>query len=109
MPDIEFYVIFPGKCKDKPELLSFARLFPDIGNNMDFKVKVLYGENDGIAIDQYVAFCKTLSRRIKEKGRTIEAIEETIRACVAAGVLKEYLQVYEKEVTAILEALFNRK
>lgn len=108
-PTTELYVIFSGDRKDKPKDLYFDDLFPGTGFELNFKAKVLYGENDGIIIDQYVAFCKILSRQVKEKGRTLDAVKETIHICTNMNVLKEYLQAREKEVVTIMEMLFNQE
>lgn len=109
LPDAEFYVIFSGDRAMKPRMLSFATVFPKTGIKLDFEVKALYGENDGLIIDQYVAFCKVLTRQIKEKGRNLQAIRETIRLCTDMNVLKEYLQAREKEVITIMEFLFDQE
>ncbi len=110
LPYPEFYVIFTGKRQDKPEYLSLSEEF--FGGEKEFlevKVKMLYGDGDGDIISQYVNFTKVYQEQAKLLGRTIEAVQETIRICKDRGILKEYLSAHEKEVVSIMMALFDQE
>jgi hypothetical protein len=74
---------------------------------VEVKVKILYGESEGDIISQYVAFTKVYNEQVKEKGRTREAVLETIRICKDRNILKEYLESREKEVVDIMMTLFD--
>ena len=45
----------------------------------------------------------------KKHGRTRKAVTETIRICKDKNVLKEYLEKREKEVEAIMLAMYDEK
>ena len=60
---------------------------------------MLYGETDDI-IGEYVTFTKAYNEQCKIRGRTEQAVRETIRICKDRNVLKEYLESREKEVNS---------
>ena len=110
LPKPEFYVIYTGARKDHPEWISLADEF--LGgkhDNLELRAKVLYGSREGDILDQYFSFVRVYTEQLKEKGRTENAIRETIRICKDRNILKTYLESREKEVISIMRALFDEE
>jgi hypothetical protein len=109
-PKPEFYVIYTGERKARPEYISLSEEFFDGEEGfLDVKVKVLYGEGKEDIISQYVTFTKVYDEQVKLYERTRQAIMETIRICKDEDVLKEYLESREKEVVEIMLAMYDEK
>ena len=110
VPEPEFYVIYTGDNKNKKDTIS---LRTDFLNNpeapIDLVAKVIHAENKQDILGQYIIFCHVLDKQIAEYGRTIKAVEETIRICKSEDVLKEYLASREKEVLNIMITLFSQE
>ncbi len=108
MPKPELYVIFTGERKTIPDIITLSKdFFNGAGIAVDAEIKVLYQENEGDIIGQYIIFCKVYQERRKCCGNTREAVTETIRICKERNVLKEYLESREKEVVDIMMTLFD--
>lgn len=109
-PKPELYVVFTGEKGDHPECMSLSEEFFD-GEEcfLDVRVKVLYGSGKDDIISQYVTFTKVYDEQRKKYGRTRTAVLETIRICKDKNVLKEYLSEREKEVEAIMLAMYDEK
>ena len=108
IPVPEFYVVYTGAQK-VPELISLKEHFykaPDAA--IDLKAKVITAETTDI-IGQYIIFSHVLDERIKEYGKTKQAVEDAIRICRDRGVLVQYLQEDEKEVIDIMVMLFDQE
>lgn len=110
LPEPEFYVIYTGDRKDRPEKINFRMEFFD-GKEVaiDATAKVIYDGGHGDIINQYVTFCHVLDEQYRNFGRTAEAVRETIRICKDMNVLKEYLQQHETEVMGIMLTLFDQE
>ncbi len=109
LPEPEFYVIYTGDRKERPEEINFSRAFfggRKVG--LDATAKVIYGGQDDI-ISQYVTFCHVLDEQYRKFGRTAEAVREAIRICKDMNVLKKYLEEREKEVISIMLTLFDQE
>ncbi len=110
LPKPKMYVIYTGNRKERPEYISLAEEFFGKQNIfLDAKVKVLYGNDEGDIISQYVTFTKAYDEQRKLHGRTRKAVTETIRICKDKNVLKEYLEECEKEVENIMLAMYDEK
>ena len=109
LPEPELYVLFIGERKKKPERITLSEEFFD-GKDIDLNVKVnvLYGDDEGSIIGQYVAFTKVYNEQRKKYGATEQAVREAIRICKDRNVLKEYLESREKEVVRIMSLLFDQ-
>lgn len=70
---------------------------------------MLYGDGNGDIISQYVTFTKIYQEQARLLGRTVEAVQETIRICKDKDVLREYLAAHEKEVVSIMMTLFSQE
>ena len=110
LPEPEFYVIYTGDRKERPEKISFRMEFFD-GKEVaiDATAKIIYDGEHGDIINQYVTFCHVLDEQYRKFGRTVEAVRETIRICKDMNVLKEYLQKHESEVMGIMLTLFDQE
>ncbi len=110
IPRPELYVLYTGSKKVVPDVLKLSDLFIDGGpGDAELCVKVLRyrGKND--IIDQYVQFCRTADEQRKLHGLTQKAAKETIRICIATGVLAPFLRSREKEVVQIMDILFSQE
>ena len=76
---------------------------------MEIKVKMIYGTENNDIISQYVYFSKVYNEQRKLHGSTRKTVEETIRICKDANVLKEYLESREGEVVTMMMTLFNHE
>ncbi|MCM1495539.1 MAG: hypothetical protein NC089_07035 [Bacteroides sp.] len=110
LPKAELYVVFTGESpKNPPDDIVLSRdFFSGEETALDVTVKVLYQEDAGNIIGQYVIFCKALKEQIKQYGMTTRAVQETIRICKDRNVLKEYLESREQEVVTFMDSLFNQ-
>ena len=111
LPKPELYVIYTGDRKDRPEEISLSEeFFPGIEDLcMEIKVKMIYGTENNDIISQYVYFSKVYNEQRKLHGSTRKTVEETIRICKDANVLKEYLESREGEVVTMMMTLFDEE
>ena len=109
-PKPELYVVFTGEKQGHPEYMSLSEEFFD-GEEcfLDVCVRVLYGSGEDDIISQYVTFAKVYDEKRKKHGKTRMAILETIRICKDKNVLTEYLLEREKEVEAIMLAMYDEE
>lgn len=109
-PKPELYVVFTGEKKEHPEYMSLSEEFFD-GEEcfLDVRVRVLYGTGEDDIISQYVTFAKVYDEQRKKHGKTRTAILETIRICKDKNILTEYLLEREKEVEAIMLAMYDEE
>lgn len=109
-PKPELYVVFTGEKKEHPEYMSLSEEFFD-GEEcfLDVRVRVLYGSGKDDIISQYVTFAKVYDEQRKKHGKTRTAILETIRICKDKNILTEYLLEREKEVEAIMLAMYDEE
>lgn len=108
LPKPELYVIYTGERKNIPDTISLSKEFFDSAEiAIDAEVKVLYQENEGDIIGQYIIFSKVYNEQRRLYGKTKQAVTETIRICKNRNVLKEYLESKEQEVVDIMMTLFD--
>ena len=109
-PKPELYVIYNKKRTDQKEYISFKEeYFKNEECCIEAKVKMIYLDDSNSIINQYIKFCLVLDDQIKLYGRSIKAIEETIRICKEADILAEYLKSREVEVKNIMHTLFDQQ
>ena len=113
LPVPEFYVVYTGRKKDVPNEISFAtEIVGDSSSSVEVKVGVLHGEggveSEGI-LAEYLAFAQMFDAKREEFGRSLEAIDATIDACIESGILREYLQSRREEVVAMMTGLLDRE
>ena len=110
LPEPEFYVIYTGEWKRRPKEIRFStEFFGGKETAVEIAVKVLYGNEQGDIISEYVTFCHVLDEQYRKLGRTVEAIRETIRICKDRDVLRKYLEEREGEVVDIMLTLFDQE
>ena len=111
IPKPELYVLYTGDRKIRPKEISLKDEFfkdeEDIA--LDVKVKVLYGTDEDDVVSQYVMFTKVYDEQRKIHGRTLAAIQKTLRICKDKNILREYLENREKEVVDIMMTLFDEE
>ncbi|MCD8124457.1 MAG: hypothetical protein LUE23_05385 [Lachnospiraceae bacterium] len=76
---------------------------------LELRVRVITDGQDGDIINQYIVFTKVMDDQIRIYGRTREAVKEAIRICKDRNILKEYLEVREKEVVDIMITLYDQQ
>lgn len=109
MPVPEFYVIYTGGRKTRPDCLKLSRdIFRGQCADIELTVHMLYnGENEGDILSQYVSFTDQADYFYKKYGRTQEAAEKLMDYCVRHDILKDYLTGRAEEVKSVLEVVFD--
>ena len=80
LPEPEFYVIYTGSRKARPKEIKFSTAF--FGGKktaVEITVKVIYGDEKGDIISQYVTFCHVLNEQYRKLGYTAEGRRERRR------------------------------
>ena len=108
IPRPELYVVYTGDKKEIPETLRLSDLYQGAGS-AEVEVKVLRDDGTGDILDQYVRFCKIADEQREKYGLTQQAIDETIRTCIAGNVLALFLASRQKEVLEIMVTLFDQE
>ena len=108
IPRPELYVVYTGDRKEIPEALHLSDLYQGAGS-AEVEVKVLRDDGTGDILDQYVRFCKIADEQREKYGLTQQAIDETIRICIAENVLAHFLASRQKEVLEIMVTLFDQE
>ena len=108
IPRPELYVVYTGDRKEIPEALYLSGLYQGAGS-AEVEVKVLRDDGTGDILDQYVRFCKIADEQREKYGLTQQAIDETIRICIAENVLAPFLASRQKEVLEIMVTLFDQE
>ena len=108
IPRPELYVVYTGDRKEIPEALHLSGLYQGAGS-AEVEVKVLRDDGTGDILDQYVRFCKIADEQREKYGLTQQAIDETIRICIAENVLAPFLASRQKEVLEIMVTLFDQE
>ena len=111
LPKPELYVIYtkPDANKKPDNLTLKDTLFDGEDICIDCKVRVIKDGKKGDIISQYVRFCRVFDEQVRIHGRTLKAVEETIRICKDEKVLEEYLERQREEVIDIMMTLFDQE
>ena len=108
IPRPEIYVIYTGDQRIEKDSLSLSEeFFGGVGGSVEVTVRVICDPDGSGIISQYIFFSKVITEQVRLRGRTKEAVEETIRICREQGKLVEYLESRQKEVVSIMEELFS--
>lgn len=108
IPRPELYVVYTGDREAVPETLRLSDLYQGVGS-AEVEVKVLRDDGTGDILDQYVRFCKIADEQREKYGLTQQAIDKTIRICIAENVLAPFLASRQKEVLEIMVTLFDQE
>ena len=111
LPEPEFYVVYCGPPRQLKERISLREdVFRNLEAKLDLVATVIHDPEKGGILGEYIKFCRVLDQEIQKHGRTMEAVEETIRICEEQDVLREYLERKEKEeVFGMMRAMFTEK
>jgi hypothetical protein len=110
MPKPEIYVVYTGDKGNKPDTISLSKeFFEGKKAGLDIEAKVIYESDDDSIINQYIKFTKVYDEQRRIYGRKREAVLETIRICKDRNLLKEYLELREREVITIMMSLFDEE
>ena len=111
LPIPELYVIYHGEKGDKPDEITLSKDFFGIESAenifVDVKAKIIYSSTPGDIIDQFITFCRVFDLQVNEKGRTWEAVEETLRICRDENVLRDYLK--EEEAAMLMYSVLDEQ
>jgi len=118
IPTPEFIVLYngPGEYPDKRQLkLSDAFKTQSKEKELELKIKVFNinkGRNTEMAqksktLDGYVFLIDRIRGNEKNGMALEDAIAESIKYCIANGILKDYLEKYGSEVAGMLYTEFN--
>ena len=108
IPRPELYVVYTGDREEVPETLRLSDLYQGAGS-AEVEVEVLRDDGTRDILDQYVRFCKIADEQREKYGLTQQAIDETIRICIAENVLAPFLASRQKEVLEIMVTLFDQE
>ncbi|MDO4804806.1 MAG: hypothetical protein Q4A32_08305 [Lachnospiraceae bacterium] len=110
LPLPEVYLLFSGERKEKPEYISFAKVFfPNQNCPIDLKIKVIYYDDKSNILNEYIGFTRIFDECVRKYKRSEEAVREILRICREEGYLVEFLAEHEKEVAATLFDLFDHE
>lgn len=76
---------------------------------IDLEARVISAESTEDIIGQYIIYAHVYDQQVRKYGYERIAAEETVRICKDMGVLKEYLNVHEKEVVNSMIMLFEQE
>ena len=107
LPKPEFYVVFTGTRKTRPEYLSLSDEFFDSSDLIELKAKVFYDEDKTDILHQYITFTKILMEQEEIYGRKKTAVEKTIKICMNRDILSKYLGEREMEVISMMSLLYD--
>ena len=108
IPRPELYIVYTGDKKDVPDTIRLSDLYEGMGD-LELTIHVIRASGSGSIVDQYIRFCEIADEERKSKGYTKEAVEETIRRCLAENVLTKFLESRQKEVHDIMFTLFSKE
>lgn len=109
VPRPELYVVYTKERGNYPDTLSLTdEFFNGIPCAIEARTKVIYLNTSDTIINQYIKFCMVWDAQIKEHGKTMTAIKETLRICRDENLLVEYLNTRETEVEGIMLTLFDQ-
>ena len=83
-------------------------LYEGIGD-VEITIHVIRASGSESIVDQYIRFCEIADEERKNRGYTKEAVEETIRRCIAENVLTKFLLSRQQEVQDIMFTLFDHE
>lgn len=110
IPKPELYVIYTGNRKMRPDKITLSgEFFGGEQAAIEVTVKMLYDGRKGDILNQYITFTRILDEQVRLHGRTKKAVQEAIRICKDANVLKEYLESRESEVVNIMMQLYDQE
>ena len=101
-------IIYAGN-EDVPDSLAFKDDFFNGSGPVDLKVNIIKKSGTDTIISQYIGFCKVFNEQREKYGKTVEAVEETIRICTELGFLRDYLIKHSEEVITMMDELFDEE
>jgi len=109
LPKPEFYMLYTGEDEHTETELSLADVYWDGDNSfLDLKVKVIRSDEKNTILSQYMKFTKIYREKVRELGRTKDAVIATLKECKEKDILKEYIIEHEPEVIGIMMALYDK-
>lgn len=109
IPKPELYIVYTGDTIHNQEKVSLNKEFFD-GQcwAIDLHAKVIYNSDGKSLLNQYIFFCRIWHEQRKICKNRQEAIENTLRICISAGVLADYLSHRQKEVIDMMKLLYDQ-
>ena len=109
LPKPELYVLYTGNKNIKEKEISLKKEFFSNVGPIELKVKVITIKNSCDVLKEYISFTKVLDKNNKKYGYTKKSINETIKHCIEHGILKDYLDKYQKEVYNIMTSIYSQE
>ena len=114
LPTPEFILVYTGKRKFESNILKLSDSYIH-GKEVPLEliVKIITNENQEHSILwEYISFCQkydSLKEGMKTKQEIVKALKETIRYCKTHNILKEFLEINEREVEEIMMSVFTQE
>ena len=114
LPTPEFILVYTGKRKFESNVLKLSDSYIH-GKEIPLEliVKIITNENQEHSILwEYISFCQkydSLKEGMKTKQEITKALKETIRYCKSHNILKEFLEINEREVEEIIMSIFTQE
>ena len=114
LPTPEFILVYTGKRKFESNVLKLSDSYIH-GKEIPLEliVKIITNENQEHSILwEYISFCQkydSLKEGMKTKQEIAKALKETIRYCKTHNILKEFLEINEREVEEIIMSVFTQE
>ena len=107
LPEPELYVVYTGDAAHEEESIELGEAHWGGENRyLRLSVKVLYGGGNDI-LSQYTEFCR-IFKEMRRSCVSIEAaVHETIRECIARGILVDFLTQKEAEIMDTMTFLYD--
>ena len=108
LPMPEFYVVYTGSRKTRPDCLKLSRdLFHGKCADIELTVHMLYnGENKGDILDQYVSFTDQVDHFYKTYGRTQEAAKKEAWQAVFPEASEDSFEQIDVDADGVISGLF---
>ena len=114
LPTPEFILVYTGKRKFESNVLKLSDSYIH-GKEIPLEliVKIITNENQEHSILwEYISFCQkydSLKDGMTTKQERTPALKETIRYCKSHNILKEFLEINEREVEEIIMSVFTQE
>ena len=110
----EFILIYTGMIKIENKVLKLSDSYIH-GKEIPLELIVKIITKDNVQeniISEYINFCQkydSLKEGMKTKKEIAKALKETIRYCKSHNILKEFLEINEREVEEIIMSVFTQE
>lgn len=109
LSNFEFYAVYTGEKQNIPEAIKFSEeFFEGHVQPVEIEVKIIYDKGNKDILGQYITFCKTMTRQLRQDS-SIESALHAIDECIKGDILSEYLTSKRTEVASKMRAMYTRE